>query len=47
MLDFNTKITQQNYESPLVELMHWTDDVLAANGSPTDTGDEYPEDSWG
>ena len=47
MLDFNTKKTQQDYETPLVELMHWTDDVLAANGSPTDNGGEYPEDSWG
>ena len=44
MLDFNTKKTQQDYETPLVELMRWTDDVLAANGS-TDVGNEYP-DNW-
>ena len=46
MLDFNMKKTQRDYETPLVEFVRWTEDVLSAKGS-TDVGGEYPEDMWG
>jgi hypothetical protein len=41
MLDFNTKKTQQNYESPLVELTQWQNDVLAAVESTEADGGDY------